>query len=77
MKGKAAPCLTDVDVHVLCGVVKDFLRSLQDSLITKALWNDFVSACEENDIQKIKAKISELPQPNRDTLAFMMLHLQR
>lgn len=77
LRGKAAPCLNDIDVHVLCGVIKDFLRSLQEPLITKALWNDFASACNENDVEKMKAKISELPQPNRDTLAYMMLHLQR
>jgi len=32
------------DIHVVCGCLKDFLRSLKESLITYSLWNDFVSA---------------------------------
>ncbi|KAL3284596.1 hypothetical protein HHI36_018753 [Cryptolaemus montrouzieri] len=77
LRGKAAPCLNDVDVHVLCGVVKDFLRSLQEPLLTKIHRNDFVRSCDSNDTQMMMDIILELPQPNRDTLAYMMLHLQR
>lgn len=38
------PNLRKVDVHVLCGVVKMFLRDLDDPLITRFLWHDFVRA---------------------------------
>lgn len=46
-----------------------------------SLWADFVRATMITDKQDADAAlyqaISELPQPNRDTLAFLMLHLQR
>ena len=38
------PNISKVDVHVLCGVVKLFLRDLDDPLITRILWNDFARA---------------------------------
>ena len=39
------PNLTTVtDPHVICGVIKFFLRDLDDPLVTRILWNDFVRA---------------------------------
>ncbi|KAK9891336.1 hypothetical protein WA026_014579 [Henosepilachna vigintioctopunctata] len=76
LRGKAAPCLNDVDVYVLCGVIKDFLRSLEP-LVTKNLLKDFFRAAEHNNNQMLFQTISELPQSNRDTLAYIILHLQR
>lgn len=44
-------------------------------------WNDFAKAInedkEEERKQRLYSLISGLPQPNRDTLAFLVLHLQR
>lgn len=57
------------------------IRSLREPLITVGLWADFVRATNITDKQDADAAlyqaISELPQPNRDTLAFLILHLQR
>lgn len=39
-----APNIKKCDVHVLCGVVKMFLRTLDDPIITRVLWHDFVRA---------------------------------
>ena len=69
------------DIHLICGVVKDFLRSLSESLLTNALWKSFANAIDE-DIESIKEEkidhlLQQLPKPNRDTLAFLILHLQR
>ncbi|KAK2177273.1 hypothetical protein NP493_609g01017 [Ridgeia piscesae] len=80
--GRGAPFLGSIDdIHVVCGCLKDFLRSLKESLITYSLWNDFVSATEVRDedegLSMVYHAISQLPRPNRDTLAFVMLHLQR
>jgi Rac GTPase-activating protein 1 len=61
--------------------VKDFLRSLSESLLTNALWKSFAAIIEEESDfvkqQNFDALIQQLPKPNRETLAFMMLHLQR
>ncbi len=68
------------DIHLICGVVKDFLRSLSESLLTDALWKTFASIVDdEYDLskqQKFDSLIQQLPKPNRDTLAFLILHLQ-
>lgn len=54
---------------------------MREPLITVALWADFVRATTIPDKEDADAAlyqaISELPQPNRDTLAFLVLHLQR
>ncbi|XP_014475260.1 PREDICTED: rac GTPase-activating protein 1-like [Dinoponera quadriceps] len=81
LKGKGAPNLSNVDIPTICSTLRDFLRSLREPLITVSLWADFVRATMITDKQDADAAlyqaISELPQPNRDTLAFLMLHLQR
>jgi len=69
------------DVHVLCSFVKDFLNNLTEHLVTYDSWFRFSKACElqnENDrILTLQDTIQCLPEPNRDTLAFLILHLQR
>lgn len=81
LKGKGAPILSNVDIATICSTLKDFLRSLREPLITVGLLGDFIRATQLTDKQDADAAlyqaISELPRPNRDTLAFLMLHLQR
>ncbi|XP_001605567.1 rac GTPase-activating protein 1 [Nasonia vitripennis] len=81
LRGRGAPNLSEVDITTICSTLKDFLRSLKEPLITVALLDDFARAAAIRDKQDADAAmyqaISELPQPNRDTLAFLVLHLQR
>ena len=81
LRGRGAPSLSDVDIATICSTLKDFLRSLKEPLITVGLLDDFARAAGLADKQDAEAAlyqaISELPQPNRDTLAFLILHLQR
>ncbi|XP_055912260.1 rac GTPase-activating protein 1 [Eupeodes corollae] len=81
LRGKGKPHLTDIDVHVLCGCIKDFLRSLREPLIPTGLWKDFCNAVQdvnENEIQRnLYNAINQMPHANRDTLAFLILHFQR
>lgn len=80
MKQRGAPYLNEVDVNVLCGTVKDFLRSLNEPLIPRVLWREFVQAAEssgDDRTQRLYEAVADLPQPNRDTLAFIVVHLQR
>ncbi|TTA69391.1 Rac GTPase-activating protein 1 [Bagarius yarrelli] len=79
---KAPLMLHRVDeIHVVCGLLKDFLRKLKEPLITFTLHKKFMEAAELADHDKSSARmiqtIRELPQPNRETLAFLILHLQR
>ena len=81
MRGKGIPSLGHLDIHVICGTLKDFLRSLKEPLITHSLWQYFVSAANHDEPQDCMANlyqaVSELPQPNRDTLAWVIAHLQK
>jgi Rac GTPase-activating protein 1 len=78
---KGMPSLASYDVHVICSVVKDFLRSVDEPLVSRVLWRDFVKASEISDQNERKNNlyqaISELPEANRNTLAFVICHLQR
>ncbi|XP_054134369.1 rac GTPase-activating protein 1-like [Melozone crissalis] len=80
--GGALPALSTVtDIHVVCGVLKDFLRGLKEPLVTFSLRPAFLKAADIPDDAAsdtaLRHVVSKLPPPNRDTLAFLMLHLLR
>ncbi|XP_053327706.1 rac GTPase-activating protein 1-like [Spea bombifrons] len=80
--GKAkAQQLAKEDIHAVCGALKDFLRNLEEPLLTFSLHSLFMDAADILDENDAKAEICqavhELPAPNRDTLAFLILHLYR
>ncbi|KAF4792729.1 Rac GTPase-activating protein 1 [Turdus rufiventris] len=82
LRGKNVPLLSKVDdIHAICGLLKDFLRSLKEPLLTFRLNKTFMEAAEisdeDNSIAAMYQAVGELPQANRDTLAFLMVHLQR
>jgi Rac GTPase-activating protein 1 len=85
LRNNGIPSLVEVDVHVLCGCVKDFLRSLRERLIPLALWSTFSNASqtiptdddEETVNKDVYRAVESLPQPNRDTLAYLIMHFQR
>ncbi|CAH1130082.1 unnamed protein product [Ceutorhynchus assimilis] len=81
LKGRGSPTISQIDIHVLCGCVKDFLRNLTEPVVTYALWHDFARAVDTRDTQDTVPAlyhcISQLAQPNRDTLAYMIMHLQK
>ncbi|XP_064307486.1 rac GTPase-activating protein 1-like isoform X2 [Phalacrocorax carbo] len=78
--GGALPALRSVaDIHVVCGVLKDFLRGLKEPLVTFGLHPAFLEAADIIDEAACSTAlchvVSKLPPANRDTLAFLMLHL--
>ncbi|KAA8578898.1 hypothetical protein FQN60_004490, partial [Etheostoma spectabile] len=82
LQGKTPLLLGKVqDVHVLCGLLKDFLRRLKEPLLTFRLHRTFMDASELSDEDNSTAimyqAIAELPKANRETLAFLMLHLYK
>nr|XP_046240296.1 rac GTPase-activating protein 1-like [Scatophagus argus]XP_046240297.1 rac GTPase-activating protein 1-like [Scatophagus argus]XP_046240298.1 rac GTPase-activating protein 1-like [Scatophagus argus] len=82
IRGKTLPPLNKIeDINVITGVLKDFLRNLPEPLLTFHLNKVFMEAAEiqddGNSLAMLYQTISELPQPNRDTLACLMIHLQK
>uniref|UniRef100_H3CDT8 Si:ch1073-416j23.1 n=1 Tax=Tetraodon nigroviridis TaxID=99883 RepID=H3CDT8_TETNG len=82
LQGKSPLMLEKVqDIHVVCGFLKDFLRKLKEPLITFRLHRRFMEASEvtyeDQRTSLLHQLISELPKVNRDTLAFLLLHLHK
>lgn len=81
VSGSIIPSVNDVDIHTLCVAVKEFLRTLSEPLITRKSWRDFVEAAKLKDLVEreyaLYGLVNGLPQPNRDTLAFLILHWKR
>ncbi|BES97957.1 Rac GTPase-activating protein [Nesidiocoris tenuis] len=82
LRGRGVPNLSEVaDIHAVCGTLKEFLRSLKEPIVTAFRWSEFVRAAEIVDPEEREARlvdiIRDLPQPNRDTLSYVVLHLQR
>ncbi|XP_064160894.1 rac GTPase-activating protein 1-like [Anguilla rostrata] len=81
LHARAAPSLGKVeDVHVVCSLLKDFLRNLREPLLTFRLNQAFMDVAElddDNSIAMMYQTISDLPAAHRDTLAFLILHLKR
>uniref|UniRef100_A0A663MXR8 Rac GTPase activating protein 1 n=1 Tax=Athene cunicularia TaxID=194338 RepID=A0A663MXR8_ATHCN len=76
--GGTLPALSSVaDIHVVCGVLKDFLRGLKEPLVTFSLHPTFLQAAGEWGSCGGAGVGERLPPANRDTLAFLMLHLLR
>ncbi|XP_060629175.2 rac GTPase-activating protein 1-like [Anolis sagrei] len=79
---RSLPSLDHVtDVNVICGILKDFLRNLKEPLVTFCLHSAFLHAAEIPDDPSRNTAlcnvVMKLPMTNRDTLAFLMLHLHR
>ncbi|KAM4626897.1 rac GTPase-activating protein 1-like [Discoglossus pictus] len=73
--------LVKEDIHAVCGALKDFLRNLKEPLLTFALHSQFLEAADiisESDSKaEVCQTVHELPPANRETLAFLILHLHR
>jgi len=80
---RGAPNLRSVcDVNVLTSCVKRFFNLLKDHIIVSTSRNDILRAGTmkldgEDFYALLHQTISEIPTPNRDTLAFLMIHLQK
>ncbi|KAI4785273.1 hypothetical protein KUCAC02_037866, partial [Chaenocephalus aceratus] len=75
LRSKTVPVLSRVDdINAVTGLLKDFLRNLKEPLLTFRL--NRVSD-DDNSIALIYQTVGDLPPANRDTLAFLVLHLQR
>ena len=83
MYGRTTPSLALVDdINVVCSCLKSFLRLLSEPLVTYALRPEFIEAGKlfERDPEAARFRVTtlmdKLPIANRDTLAFIVLHLK-
>ena len=68
------------DIHSVSSLVKLYFRELPSPVGTFHLYDEFVSsvrASEELRIMKLREVISQLPDPNYNTLEFLLKHLHR
>ncbi|KAL1238657.1 Rac GTPase-activating protein [Trichinella spiralis] len=70
------------DINVLTGCLKRFFHQLKEPLIPLTSKQDFINAAVlETDflmqMKRVHSAVMELPYPNRDTLCFLIMHLQR
>uniref|UniRef100_A0AC34GUD7 Uncharacterized protein n=1 Tax=Panagrolaimus sp. ES5 TaxID=591445 RepID=A0AC34GUD7_9BILA len=77
LSSRVIPDLSNVPTENITGCIKKFFKELKDSVIPASSYDHFMQAIEENDEQQIIAGVFELPAPNRDTLAYLILHLQK
>lgn len=77
LRCKGVPSLEEVDIHTICCCLKDFLRNLDDPLIPQEERENFAMEVADKNIEKLKTLVLSLPQANRHTLAYLILHLQR
>ena len=69
--------LSELDIHVVCGTLKDFLRSLTDPLIPTNMWHTVTQAASSTDYEGFHMLISSLPSANIACLTSFITHLQK
>ncbi|EYC14871.1 hypothetical protein Y032_0039g55 [Ancylostoma ceylanicum] len=74
---RGIPKLNIQETEVVADVVKAFLRDLRDPLIPKSSREEFIRAAQTDNHLALNNAVCDLPQPNRDTLSYLMLHLQK
>ncbi|XP_075252260.1 uncharacterized protein LOC142344482 [Convolutriloba macropyga] len=74
------PYLSGHDIHTVCSVMKDFIRRMEEPIVSYRLHKQFMNTADMDSSDAaavLVSLISELPVVNRDTLSFIMLHLKR
>ncbi|VVC32237.1 Rho GTPase-activating protein domain,Protein kinase C-like, phorbol ester/diacylglycerol-binding [Cinara cedri] len=71
---KVVPKLSNVDIHVICDCLKNFIR-MQLNLISQSDFSKLADALKK-DNGSLSEGVIELPPINRKILAFLILHLQ-
>uniref|UniRef100_S4RFT5 Dinitrophenyl S-glutathione ATPase n=1 Tax=Petromyzon marinus TaxID=7757 RepID=S4RFT5_PETMA len=74
-----SPNLEDYDPHTVASVLKQYLRELPESLLTRELHPKIEEACSrplvEDRLAECKRLLAELPKFNRHLLSWLMVHM--
>ncbi|KAL2089837.1 hypothetical protein ACEWY4_014525 [Coilia grayii] len=74
-------CLEDYSIHIVTGLIKQWLRELPDPLMTFTYYSDFLRAVElpekQEQLQAIYRVLEQLPLPHFSTLERLIFHLVR
>lgn len=71
------PQLNKEHPEVLTSTLKKFLNILKEPIIPTSSYNEFIEASRGHTDDRLYEAIAELPYPNRDTLAFLIIHFQK
>lgn len=67
------------DVNVVSSLLKLFIRSLSEPIVSNELYGNFIEADKKSDhaqrFQELKALLGRLPQHNYETLKHLITHL--
>ena len=70
-----------IDINVVAGTFKSWLRELPDSILTPALYDQFIAAVAISDYEEkcytIKNLVHQLPKGNFNLLQRVIEHLKR
>ena len=75
-----SPQLAKYEIHVPAQVVMSFLGDLRQPVIPRCAWKAFVDSADASRTSRadrLKLLINGLPPENRETLKFILGHLQR
>ncbi|XP_055712401.1 active breakpoint cluster region-related protein isoform X2 [Phlebotomus papatasi] len=81
---EAEQLLKEVDIHSVTGILKSYLRELPEALFTdqyypklSETYNKYSNFNEAERSKELLTIFNELPQPNKDTINFILDHLIR
>lgn len=81
---EAEQLLKEVDIHSVTGILKSYLRELPEALFTDLLYpklfdiyNKYSNFNETGRIDDLQRAFAELPEPNRESINFILDHLIR
>ncbi len=64
------------EVHVLAGLLKQWLRQMDEPLIPLHFYNQFISHVSANDVTSLLALTNRIGQHNRTVLKYLIAFLQ-
>lgn len=69
------------DVNVVSSLLKLFIRSLAEPIVSNELYGNFIEADKKSDhnqrFQELKGLLGKLPQHNYETLKHLIAHLNK